>query len=137
MLQHLQKETSSFLRKKRIRVKKSDKQWIITVPAIWNDSAKNKMKQWVIKAGLVDETIMDQCKIVYEPDCASLAIQHEINDKKKQKKAANIMHDPEEKNDDKNDDRYFQEEEKYILVDAGGGICTTFCVIIITDITYA
>eukprot|EP01084_Bolivina_argentea_P126478 223933_1 len=52
-------------------------QWILTVPAIWSESAKNKMKQWIIKAGLVNNNIIDQCVIVYEPDCASLAIQKE------------------------------------------------------------
>ena len=41
-------------------------QWILTVPAIWSESAKNKMKDWIIKAGLVDATIKNQCIIVYE-----------------------------------------------------------------------
>ena len=54
-------------------------QWIVTVPAIWNDEAKHTMKEWAIKAGLVDENIPNQCKIVYEPDCASLAIKYEIS----------------------------------------------------------
>ncbi len=34
-------------------------QWIVTVPAIWSDEAKEKMKTWIIK-----------CIIVYEPDSA-------------------------------------------------------------------
>ena len=72
--QHLQTEANKFLKKKKIRgINNNEIQWIITVPAIWNDTAKSKMEQWAIKAGLVDENIPNQCKIVYEPDCASLA----------------------------------------------------------------
>ena len=69
---------------------------IITVPAIWNDDAKNKMKEWIIKAGLVNKNIKNQCKIVYEPDCASLAIKYDGNIR-------------------------FEKGDKYILIDAGGG----------------
>eukprot|EP01083_Nonionella_stella_P250141 864226_1 len=47
-------------------------QWIVTVPAIWSQKAKNKMKTWITKAGLVNPNILNQCMIVYEPDCASL-----------------------------------------------------------------
>merc|ERR1712157_656992 len=41
-----------------------DIEWIITVPAIWDDIAKNKMREWAIDAGLADETIHDHIKIV-------------------------------------------------------------------------
>eukprot|EP01083_Nonionella_stella_P165515 550829_1 len=75
---YIQKEARTFLRKKKIRANKEEIQWILTVPAIWSDKAKYMMRQWIIKAGLVDVKDKTQCKIVYEPDCASLAIQHQL-----------------------------------------------------------
>eukprot|EP01084_Bolivina_argentea_P054602 100128_1 len=59
-------------------------QWIITVPSIWNDNAKVKMKLWATKANLINKNVRNQCKIVYEPDCASLALQHLIYDEPNQ-----------------------------------------------------
>eukprot|EP01084_Bolivina_argentea_P020120 37435_1 len=61
--QHLQKETKVWIQKKRFQVKDNEIQWIITVPTIWNDEAKHKMKQWAIKSGLIDANIPNQCKI--------------------------------------------------------------------------
>ena len=58
-----------YLRRK-YKLEQGNIQWIITVPAIWNDEAKNKMKEWATKAGLVDDELNNGCKIVYEPDCA-------------------------------------------------------------------
>jgi len=133
---YLQKEAKEYLGRNRLMKKSfktctdSDIQWIITVPAIWNDAAKLQMRQWVIDAGLVDPDIHDQCKIVYEPDCASLAIQYEINQSKSQ--ICNITDDPGD-DDQKgsavspNDELKFTKGEKYILVDAGGGTTDIAC----------
>eukprot|EP01083_Nonionella_stella_P242864 846798_1 len=81
-------------------------QWIITVPSIWNYKSKQRMKEWMISAGLVNQRIKDQYMIVYEPECAALAIQkeHELY--------ANM---------DRN------ENDKYILMDAGGGTMDVVC----------
>lgn len=86
-LKHLQRESEKFLRKKKIRAQKHEIGWIITVPAIWSDSAKYKMKKWVIKAGLAEERVPNQCRIVYEPDCASLAIQYYIHKESEEQKS--------------------------------------------------
>ena len=43
------------------------------------------MREWAIEAGLADETIQNHIKIVYEPDCASLSIQHKIMEIQKRK----------------------------------------------------
>eukprot|EP01083_Nonionella_stella_P252833 870680_1 len=75
---YIQRESKTFLRKKKIKVKKGEIQYILTVPAIWSEKAKYMMRQWITKAGLVDANDKTQCKIVYEPDCASLAIQHQL-----------------------------------------------------------
>ena len=54
----------------------SEIEWIITVPAIWNDEAKYLMQSWAKLSGL------DNNRIVYESDCASLAMQYRINTSK-------------------------------------------------------
>eukprot|EP01083_Nonionella_stella_P100971 285585_1 len=85
------------------KIKDDEIQWIVTVPAIWTESSKNKMKQWFIKSGLMHKQNANQCKIVYEPDCAALAIHH----------------DPTIPKPSIND--------RYILVDAGGGTVDVAC----------
>eukprot|EP01084_Bolivina_argentea_P304274 525438_1 len=70
---HLHKQSKMWLERKQIQLQHDQIQWIITVPAIWNYAAKNKMKQWATKAGLINYTnVENQCKIVCESDCASL-----------------------------------------------------------------
>ena len=51
---------------------------IYIIIAIWGDKAKQKMYNWGVKAGIVSGNIEGQLQIVYEPDCASLSLQHAI-----------------------------------------------------------
>merc|ERR1712142_1279576 len=96
VLEHIRDLAKKMMRKKKIKgIKSKDIQWIITVPAIWNEAAKIKMETWTIESGLVDEQIENQCHIAYEPVCAALSIQHEVKDG-------------------------LSRGDKYILVDAGG-----------------
>ena len=117
------------LKKKRIKnLTNEDIQWIITVPAIWNDNAKYRMRQWAVDAGLVDPKIKNQCKIVYEPDCASLSLQYEIAHRKNN--VSNLTADPEDDYKSYDEDAgsvEFAKDEKYILVDAGGGTTDIAC----------
>ena len=98
------------------------------------------MKEWAIKAELIDRNIENQLKIVFEPDCASLAIQHKIARAKK-KSGGNVANG--NKNGGLEDqgqssksiaelakaggdeshfaDYSFTKGQKYILIDAGGG----------------
>ena len=150
---HLQKEAKKYLKKAKVTKKifkncqDSDIQWIITVPAIWNDAAKLQMRQWTIDAGLVDPNIHDQCKIVYEADCASLALQYEINKSKNQIGFSNIRNftdDSEDDHDEKKEEDVesvdyeiesdlhdinvrLRKGEKYILIDVGGGTADIAC----------
>ena len=114
---HLGGIAKRFLRKRSIKAKKSEIQWILTVPAIWNDTAKDMMRKWIIKAGLVSDDDPNQCKIVYEPDCASLAIQHEIRDR--------VNDDDFKSNGTTNVS--LKKGDKYVLVDAGGGTVDIAC----------
>ena len=81
-------------------------QWIISVPPMWSDKAKSKMKQWAIRAGLVKRNLPNQCHIVYESDCAVLGMLS----------SAHIW-----------DNIQFKEDEKFILIDAGGGTVDFSC----------
>ena len=43
------------------------------------------MREWAVEAGLADDAIQNHIKIVYEPDCTSLSIQHKILEIQKKK----------------------------------------------------
>ncbi|XP_052807214.1 heat shock 70 kDa protein 12A-like isoform X2 [Mya arenaria] len=49
-------------------VKRDDITWVITVPAIWSDAAKQFMREASVKAGIDN----DKLKLVLEPEAASL-----------------------------------------------------------------
>uniref|UniRef100_A0AAU0MV74 Heat shock protein family A member 12 variant X13 n=1 Tax=Urechis unicinctus TaxID=6432 RepID=A0AAU0MV74_UREUN len=49
--------------------------WVITVPAIWTDSAKQFMKEAAVKAGLVDNIDSGKLLIALEPEAASICCQ--------------------------------------------------------------
>merc|ERR1712154_185935 len=67
-LKYLKTEAQKYFRKLKVgKPKDSEIQWILTVPAIWNDYAKNQMREWAISAGLVHRDIENQLKIVFEP----------------------------------------------------------------------
>eukprot|EP01083_Nonionella_stella_P128873 390634_1 len=81
------------------------------------------------RAGLVDPNVEGQCKIVYEPDCASLALQYEINRNKSRICGATI----EDTLCDSHTHPSFTKGNKYILVDAGGGTVDIACHEILGD----
>jgi molecular chaperone DnaK (HSP70) len=51
-----------------------DVQWVLTVPAIWNDFGKAFMRKAAFKAGLIEEEQSDNLMLVLEPEGASLAV---------------------------------------------------------------
>ena len=98
-----------------------DIQWIVTIPAIWDDVAKNKMKIWIEKAGLTHKYINNHCLLKYEPDCASLSLQNEILSKSTNVNDNNLF------DDDVKDNVTRLKGRKYILIDAGGGTVDVAC----------
>jgi len=60
----------------------SDIQWVVTVPAIWQDSAKHFMRRAAQQAGLFD---VDESQLILalEPASAALYCQNEVNEAKK------------------------------------------------------
>merc|ERR1712244_59656 len=92
-LKYIKSQVFKFFTKNKLQIDNIDDiQWILTVPAIWSEKAKYKMEQWAQSAGLTNKEIPNHLKIVYEPDCASLSIQYEIQKlKSKQNKKLSIM----------------------------------------------
>jgi molecular chaperone DnaK (HSP70) len=52
----------------------SDVQWVLTVPAIWNDFGKAFMRKAAFKAGMMTNEQSDNLMLVLEPEGASLAV---------------------------------------------------------------
>ncbi|GMI30660.1 hypothetical protein TrCOL_g2241 [Triparma columacea] len=51
-----------------------DVQYVITVPAIWDDWGKGFMREAAVRAGLVTDAKDSRIAIAYEPECAALAV---------------------------------------------------------------
>lgn len=76
-------------------------QWVVTVPSIWDENAKQKMKVCMVDAGLVGLGGIDAVNVVLEPEAASFHC-HEI-----------LRRDRKEYSLDKDD--------KILVADIGGG----------------
>ncbi|XP_052790091.1 heat shock 70 kDa protein 12A-like [Mya arenaria] len=83
--------------------KESDVSWVVTLPAIWNDAAKQFMRCAAEKAG-IDK---DKLTIALEPEAASLHCRHLPIEKNVGDSDASLCKYP--------------IGTKYIVVDAGGG----------------
>ncbi|XP_053408420.1 heat shock 70 kDa protein 12B-like [Mercenaria mercenaria] len=84
-------------------IMETDIQWVLTVPAIWSDPAKQFMRHAAIKAGITTEKLT----IVLEPEAASLYCRHLPVDTTVSDGSLTISE--------------FPTGSKYIVLDAGGG----------------
>lgn len=82
-------------------IQDSDITWVLTVPAIWNDSSKQFMREAAEKVGICANKLM----IALEPEAASLY----------------CMHQPIQKDTENSTFGVFKSGQKYMVVDAGGG----------------
>ncbi|XP_060567544.1 heat shock 70 kDa protein 12A-like, partial [Ruditapes philippinarum] len=92
--------------KKRIAddgIRNSDIHWVLTVPAIWNDAAKQFMREAAEEAGISKERLT----IALEPEAASLFCRHLPVEKSLGRKKVSLSK--------------FQAGKKYLVLDAGGG----------------
>ncbi|OWF54173.1 heat shock 70 kDa protein 12A-like [Mizuhopecten yessoensis] len=78
----------------------TDVRWVITVPAVWTDQAKQIMRECAFKAGIPSNTLT----LAYEPEVAALFCNHLPAD---QLRGA--------------DKDIFKEGERIMVVDLGGG----------------
>ncbi|XP_053376516.1 heat shock 70 kDa protein 12B-like [Mercenaria mercenaria] len=84
-------------------IKRSEVHWVITVPAIWTDSAKQFMRKAGENAGIAT----DKLSIALEPEAASLFCRHLSVDKRVDTTGIAIAS--------------FAAGTKYMVLDAGGG----------------
>ncbi|XP_076111559.1 heat shock 70 kDa protein 12A-like [Mytilus galloprovincialis] len=81
---------------------KSEIQWVLTVPAIWTDAAKQFMRKSAVNAGIPEESL----KIALEPEAASIFCQYLPTKKLHGADEGFTMTEP---------------GAKYMVVDLGGG----------------
>ncbi|XP_060596890.1 heat shock 70 kDa protein 12A-like [Ruditapes philippinarum] len=93
-----------------------DVKWVLTVPAIWNDVAKQFMREAAIKAGIMKEHLL----IALEPEAASIFCRHLPVDKAEGEEEVSLAS--------------MKAGTKYMVVDAGGGtVDITFHQVIVDD----
>ncbi|XP_052818968.1 heat shock 70 kDa protein 12B-like [Mya arenaria] len=68
VIKHLSEELYKQLKKSMTGVSSDDVLWVITIPAIWSDAAKQFMREAANKAEIDDEDL----KLILEPEAASL-----------------------------------------------------------------
>eukprot|EP00479_Gromia_sphaerica_P007650 TRINITY_DN2623_c0_g1_i1.p1 TRINITY_DN2623_c0_g1~~TRINITY_DN2623_c0_g1_i1.p1 ORF type:complete len:207 (+),score=29.66 TRINITY_DN2623_c0_g1_i1:306-926(+) len=83
------------------KIQASDVMWVVTVPGMWHESAKNTMRQAAEEAGM---GIHNNLLLALEPEAASLAVRAEYKERGQLK-----------------------EGSKYIIVDCGGGTVDFAC----------
>ncbi|KAK7097173.1 heat shock 70 kDa protein 12B-like [Littorina saxatilis] len=83
--------------------------WVLTVPAIWDENAKQFMREAAFKGNLIDKQCSDQLLIALEPEAASLHCRH-LPDTDFVGYKDNSINKP-----------TFEPGTKYLVVDAGGG----------------
>lgn len=115
--------------------------------AIWSDKAKDQMVKWAVEAKLISGKIPNQLQIVYEPDCASLSIQHAIIRSSMKDPNEGAVQQPGSKKKSKKKMHAlipkiqisvpFKKGDKYILLDVGGGTCDVACHEVMGDFAIA
>ncbi|XP_052818220.1 heat shock 70 kDa protein 12A-like [Mya arenaria] len=104
VIKHISEDLYQKLGKKTTGVSPDDVLWVITIPAIWSDAAKQFMREAANKAEIEDEHL----KLILEPEAASLFCNMQ--------KSCKIV-----KVDDTVAMEPFPVGQKYIVADLGGG----------------
>ncbi|WAR14104.1 HS12B-like protein [Mya arenaria] len=89
---------------KRVELKENEVRWVITVPAIWNDDAKQFMIEAAKMAGIKE----DQISLAYEPEAAAIFC--------KQSRLAKLKHEGKDATI-----QPFPPGFKFLILDLGGG----------------
>jgi len=86
-----------------VRFNRDAVQWCVTVPSIWDESAKQQMKACMVNAGLVSGEAggIESVKVVLEPEAASFHCHHILRQKHK--------------------DLSLHVKDKILVADVGGG----------------
>ncbi|KAL4230349.1 Heat shock 70 kDa protein 12A [Mactra antiquata] len=103
VIEYLKDHLLDLLKKRGTEVENKDIHWVLTVPAIWTDSAKQFMRESANKAGIDGA----QLSIALEPEAASLFCQMIPTDKIKGSEGAKFA--------------VASPGTKYMVIDLGGG----------------
>lgn len=76
-LEFMKGDAVTCLNNKGMRVSAKGITWVITVPAIWSDWAKNMMRNAAYDAGMIGERHSPQLRLALEPECACISLQIE------------------------------------------------------------
>jgi hypothetical protein len=66
------------------RIDNSDIRWVLTIPCIWSDAAKDVMRQAAKQAGLFTTPRPDQLMLALEPEAAALSCNADLRDQWRQ-----------------------------------------------------
>ncbi|XP_069117052.1 heat shock 70 kDa protein 12A-like [Argopecten irradians] len=103
-IRYLRDETMKILKTKGDLVQADELRWVITVPAIWGDSAKQFMREAAEQAGIERHQLV----IALEPEAASIYTKEKLSQRKTKEDGSTYLapYDP---------------GTKYMVVDLGGG----------------
>ncbi|ETO08599.1 hypothetical protein RFI_28789 [Reticulomyxa filosa] len=85
VLKYCKQKTQKFLKSINIEIRDDKIQWVIPVPDVWSEDAKDLLRQWAIKAQIGSAHIDRQLMIALESECASICIIEEIKNNQKEK----------------------------------------------------
>ncbi|ETO36039.1 hypothetical protein RFI_01025 [Reticulomyxa filosa] len=105
----LRKHIMKVLRETKCVKEIEDVQWIVTIPAIWSNTAKNRMREAALRAGLINNFIRDHLIFAFEPGVNQFLLFHFSQQNWDILKKQNV------------------EDDKYILLDLGGGTADIAC----------
>ncbi|ETO03444.1 hypothetical protein RFI_33963, partial [Reticulomyxa filosa] len=107
ILKWCKSEAMKCLSKEKWKPQEENIQWVLTVPAIWDETAKGLMRQWAQQAKIWSPSTPSQLIIALEPECASIAMMLEM-----------------ENNPNK---VQFQKGDCYMMMDLGAGTADMVC----------
>lgn len=102
-IEHIKEKAKERIKQMNERIEDNDIHWVITVPAIWSEHAR----QFMIKAAEKTGIETDNLSLALEPECAAVYCQHGelVKDEGKRNSAL----------------RSFRPGSKFMVVDLGGG----------------
>ncbi|XP_060082630.1 heat shock 70 kDa protein 12A-like [Ylistrum balloti] len=107
---YLKGQLLALVRKRTIGMEENDIHWVITIPAIWDDSAKQFMREAAVDAGIKS----DQLSFALEPEAASLYC-----------RLVNVVVEANDESTDagvkKKEFRSSKSGERFMVLDIGGG----------------
>ncbi|ETO00366.1 hypothetical protein RFI_37081, partial [Reticulomyxa filosa] len=84
VLKYCKQKAQEFLKSINIEIRDDKIQWVIPVPDVWSEDAKDLLRQWAIKAQIGSAHIDRQLVIALESECASICIIEEMKNNQKE-----------------------------------------------------